>query len=440
MSKIKVCLDAGHIGPTCNQSPVVKTYYESAMVWVLHLKLKAELEARGFEVITTRASINTDMEVYARGAAAKGCDVFMSVHSNACATESVDYPIVYRAYDNLNNVDTLGLALAKKIGEVIGTKQAGRTATRQNSSGGEYYGVQRGARAVGVPYYLLIEHSFHTNTAAATWLSNDANLAKLAVAEADVLANYFGITASNTASTESKTAIIGKAQATVAQMVTFCRAGNPEPKLSSCSLEELAGMFLEEGVAEGVRGDIAWAQSLHETGYFKYGGIVTGDMNNYAGIGALNGNATGNAASFSSPRMGVRAQIQHLKAYASTAALVNECVDPRFSLVTRGSAPCVEWLGAADNPNGKGWAVPGTGYGAKVVAILNKILETEAAMEAVEEAEVDPLAEYPDWQRNGLERFQELGYVGSPAYWAERFGQPMTVGEFFGIMNNVFKE
>ena len=99
MSK-KICLDAGHVGSKYNQSPVVKTYYESAMVWALHLKLKAQLEARGFQVVTTRASIDTDLGVYERGTASKGCDVFISLHSNACGTESVDYPVVYRAYDN----------------------------------------------------------------------------------------------------------------------------------------------------------------------------------------------------------------------------------------------------------------------------------------------------------------------------------------------------
>ena len=190
MSK-KICLDAGHVGSKYNQSPVVKTYYESAMVWALHLKLKAQLEARGFQVVTTRASIDTDLGVYERGTASKGCDVFISLHSNACGTESVDYPVVYRAYDNKNNVDTLALKLAKKVGELMGTTQAGRTATRKNSSGGEYYGVLRGARAVGTPYYMLIEHSFHTNTKATKWLSEDANLDKLAVAEADILAEFF---------------------------------------------------------------------------------------------------------------------------------------------------------------------------------------------------------------------------------------------------------
>ena len=107
---------------------------------------------------------------------------------------------------------------------------------------------------------------------------------------------------------EGKTAIMGEAQATAQQMALFCRSKNAEPKLTACSLEELAELFLEEGKAEDVRGDIAFAQSLHETGYFKFGGIVQPDQNNYGGIGALNGNSAGQAASFPDPRTGVRAQ------------------------------------------------------------------------------------------------------------------------------------
>ena len=426
MSK-KICLDAGHVGSKYNQSPVVKTYYESAMVWALHLKLKAQLEARGFQVVTTRASIDTDLGVYERGTASKGCDVFISLHSNACGTESVDYPVVYRAYDNKNNVDTLALKLAKKVGELMGTTQAGRTATRKNSSGGEYYGVLRGARAVGTPYYMLIEHSFHTNTKATKWLSKDANLDKLAVAEADILAEFFGMESST--ETE-KTAIMGKAQATAQQMALFCRSKNSTPQLTSCSLEQLAEMFIEEGEAEGVRGDVAFAQSLHETGYFKFGGIVLPTQNNYAGIGALNGNATGQAASFPDPRTGVRAQIQHLKAYASTEALVNECVDPRFSLVARGVAPYVEWLGAADNPQGRGWAVPGAGYGANVVKLLDQIL-----------AYKDPGDGYPEgtpaWQKEGFEILVQRGIINSPDVWKARFDQPIMVGEILAIIGRM---
>lgn len=433
MSK-KICLDAGHVGSKYNQSPVVKTYYESAMVWALHLKLKAQLEARGFQIVTTRASIDTDLGVYERGTASKGCDIFISLHSNACGTESVDYPVVYRAYDNKNNVDTLALKLAKKVGELMGTTQAGRTATRKNSSGGEYYGVLRGARAVGTPYYMLIEHSFHTNTKATKWLSKDANLDKLAVAEADILAEFFGMESST--ETE-KTAIMGKAQATAQQMALFCRSKNSTPQLTSCSLEQLAEMFIEEGEAEGVRGDVAFAQSLHETGYFKFGGIVLPTQNNYAGIGALNGNATGQAASFPDPRTGVRAQIQHLKAYASTEALVNECVDPRFSLVARGVAPYVEWLGAADNPQGCGWAVPGAGYGANIVKLLGQIMAQETP-QAPAEPENDGYPEgTPDWQKEGFEILVQRGIINSPDVWKARFDQPIMVGEILAIIGRM---
>ena len=430
MSK-KICLDAGHVGSKYNQSPVVKTYYESAMVWVLHLKLKAQLEARGFQVVTTRASIDTDLGVYERGTASKGCDAFISLHSNACGTESVDYPVVYRAYDNKNNVDTLALKLAKKVGELMGTTQAGRTATRKNSSGGEYYGVLRGARAVGTPYYILIEHSFHTNTKATKWLSKDANLDKLAVAEADILAEFFGMESSK------KTAIMGEAKATAQQMALFCRSKNPAPQLTSCSLEQLAEMFIEEGKAEGVRGDVAFAQSLHETGYFKFGGIVLPSQNNYAGIGALNGNATGQAASFPDPRTGVRAQIQHLKAYASTEALVNECVDPRFSLVARGVAPYVEWLGAADNPQGRGWAVPGAGYGTNIVKLLGQIMAQETPQQPAE-PENDGYPEgTPAWQKEGFEILVQRGIINSPDVWKARFDQPIKVGEILAIIGRM---
>lgn len=171
-----------------------------------------------------------------------------------------------------------------------------------------------------------------------------------------------------------KTAIAGEAVATAKQMARYSLGKNPFPQLPYCTMEELAQMFLDEGRLEGIRGDIAFVQALKETGYFRYGGIVQPFQNNYAGIGALNSNAVGQAAAFPDPQTGVQAQIQHLKAYATTTSLYNPCVDPRFSFVTRGIAPYVEWLGAADNPAGMGWAVPGAGYGASVMQMLDAML------------------------------------------------------------------
>ncbi len=195
----KVCLDPGHSGTKTNTGGW--GYYESARMWDLYLLLRAALEARGFEVISTRQVITDHPEIYARGAMSKGCDCFVSLHSNACGTASVDRPVVYRAHDNWNGADTIALKIATSMAKLMGTAQNGNTATRKNSSGTEYYGNMRGARAVQTPLYLLIEHSFHTNEKASKWLLDDNNLKALAELEADILAEHYGLSANTTGAT-----------------------------------------------------------------------------------------------------------------------------------------------------------------------------------------------------------------------------------------------
>ena len=94
---MKICLDAGHQG-RYNQSPADHRYYESVMVWKLHLLQKKYLEEYGIEVITTRRREDEDKGLFARGAESKGCDLFLSDHSNAVGTgvnNQVDYPAAY---------------------------------------------------------------------------------------------------------------------------------------------------------------------------------------------------------------------------------------------------------------------------------------------------------------------------------------------------------
>ena len=175
--------------------------------------------------------------------------------------------------------------------------------------------------------------------------------------------------ASDAPDTGSQTAIMGTAKATAAQMEAYIKQVNPGV---AQSVIDMLPLYLSEGNTEGVRGDIAFAQSCLETGNFAFSGsAVTLDQNNFCGMGVTSNGLKGN--SFDTPQLGIRAQVQHLKAYASTDALANACVDPRFSYVTRGSAPYVEWLGAQENPKGVGWAT-GAGYGAKILAILEKIV------------------------------------------------------------------
>lgn len=173
------------------------------------------------------------------------------------------------------------------------------------------------------------------------------------------------------ASTKDYTKIMGNAVATAAQMQFYIKSVNP---FVAQSVIDMIPLYLSEGAAEGVRGDIAFAQSCLETGNFGFSGsAVTLDQNNFCGMGVTGNGMKGN--SFDTPQLGIRAQIQHLKAYASKDALKNALVDPRFQYVARGCAEYVEWLGQQENPDGKGWAF-GAGYGSKILTILKKVVGT----------------------------------------------------------------
>lgn len=188
--------------------------------------------------------------------------------------------------------------------------------------------------------------------------------------------------------------IIGKSEVTAVQMAAYLISKNPNARSFALPYAKL---YLEEGEAEGVRGDGAWIQSCKETGNFKFnsGTAVTFDQNNFCGLGVVKKGVKGH--SFSTPRLGIRAQIQHLKAYATTDPLVNELIDPRYKYVEKGIAPRFEDLAGR-------WARPGyntklasslqdamnkgIGYGFDIIAGIEKMKAIK-----VSEDDVKPLEE-----------------------------------------------
>jgi hypothetical protein len=136
-------------------------------------------------------------------------------------------------------------------------------------------------------------------------------------------------------------------------------------------VKELAVYYMEEAEAEGVNHDIAFAQMCLETGFLRYGGLVTPDMNNFCGLGSIGPGEPGE--SFSSARIGVRAHIQHLKAYATDAPLQNELVDPRRRWVRQGSAPLLKNLSGS-------WAAD-IQYSYKIGVILSRLYSFKPASE-----------------------------------------------------------
>lgn len=180
--------------------------------------------------------------------------------------------------------------------------------------------------------------------------------------------------------------IMGSTQTSVDQMVRYYNANTSgydtfkskyDGKYDGClakggasTINQFAQIVYEEAIAEGVKPEVVFTQCMKETAFLKYGGEVNPNQYNFAGIGAT-GSVHG--ATFENVRMGIRAQVQHLKAYGSLDKLINQCVDPRFNLVSRGSAKYVEWLGKKENPTGAGWATS-KNYGHDIVNMINVLL------------------------------------------------------------------
>ena len=201
----KICLDAGHCGKQNWNPKTSPTYWESLMAWELHLALRQELlQYDGIEVVVTRDAEEKDLELTARGRKAIGCDLFLSLHSNAVANPTYNDPtdravVIYPVSGKERN---LADALSVCITETMGLHDKPQLYQRWNSShNADYYGVIRGAASVGVPG-LILEHSFHTNKRAAEWLLNSGNLRTLAAAEAKVIAARYKCKLKNEATDE----------------------------------------------------------------------------------------------------------------------------------------------------------------------------------------------------------------------------------------------
>ena len=173
------------------------------------------------------------------------------------------------------------------------------------------------------------------------------------------------------------TNIMGTSSVTALQLSNFYKAMNKKyPSYYSQNdkeaktIEDFCKIYVEECKKEDVRVEVAFAQAMVETGYLSFGGDVDISQYNFAGMGATGNGVKGN--SFSTVRLGIRAQVQHLKCYASTDKLNGDRVDPRWGEWLRGKAPYVEWLSIPNNPYGTGWAGSAT-YAEVIKGIMENI-------------------------------------------------------------------
>ena len=201
---IRLMLDPGHDRGKYNRSPVVSEYWEGERMWRLYELLAPALRSRGFDVGCTKRQCDESVEVTARGRKAAGYDALISLHTNACSDPAVNRPIgIHLVDDDCGKIDDVSRDLAKFLSEtvekVMGTslaeQYARRSAWDRDGDGkvnDDYYGVLYGAHQVGTAAVIL-EISFHTCAASASWLMEDRNLSSLADALADTLAAYYGL-------------------------------------------------------------------------------------------------------------------------------------------------------------------------------------------------------------------------------------------------------
>ena len=381
--KMVIALDAGHGGSDSGAVNESKGLYEKTLTLKIAQYCKAELDT--YSNVSTYMTRSGDEYVglseRVKRAVNAGANAFVSFHINSAESVATGFEVwvqndsSWRYYlheqssqlgsNILSKLTALGLANRgnKESDSKSGNKYA-------DGSPADYLTVLEQSRQNNIPA-VLIEHGFiNGKPADQNLLSSESDLKSMGVADAKAIAENYGLSKGGQ-SVSSSSSIMGQSSTAVGQMVAYYEStGHSYPSSvyankGAASLRDFCQIAYEEAAAEGVRAEVLFCQAMKETGWLQFGGDVKADQCNFGGLGATGGGAQG--ATFANVREGLRAQVQHLKAYASTDALVNDCVDPRFSLVSRGCAPNLEDL------NGR-WAVPGDGYGQDILRMINLLL------------------------------------------------------------------
>ena len=189
---MKVRVDPGHYGRCINQSPVDKTYYESATVWVLGNYVAEELRKLGVQADLSRNSIDQEVPLVTRGTDSKGYDLFVSIHTNATGnsqgSDAANWPVCYVQVSGAST--EIGNRIGKALMPLFNANKW-ECYSVKNANGQDWYGVLRGAASVGTPG-LIVEHGFHTCPANVALLKQDSFLRKLAQTDAKVIYEYLG--------------------------------------------------------------------------------------------------------------------------------------------------------------------------------------------------------------------------------------------------------
>lgn len=361
---MKIAIDAGHgpdtPGKRTPDDSMREFHFNSVVARYVRDGLK---QYEGVEVLFTHTDDGSrDVPLKERTDKANTwkADVFVSIHANAFGNN----------WNDTNGIETFVYAsrpaAAVKLADAV--QRAIIRATGRHDRGvkaGDLH-VLRETKMTAI----LIECGFMTNREEAALLKSDEYRRKCATAIVDAIAEVYGLKKSGSA-----TPIAGQAQATVEQAQEWA-----QQKKAAQAFIDVAPIYWRIGAELGIRPEVGYVQAAKETGFGRFGGVVSRDFHNWCGLkttkGGSNTDPTAHAR-FPSDEVGVRAHLQHLALYAGVE-VKGEIVDPRHFPSVRGTAKTVESLG------GK-WA-PAAEYGKAIVDLLASLLATKVSTPPVDKS------------------------------------------------------
>lgn len=366
---MKICIDPGHGGK--DPGAIGSHSKEKDINLKLGLMAGEILSKHKVSVFYTRKKdVYVSLKDRCYFANKNKCDYFISIHCNSYKDESASGTETY-CYKFGGEEERLSKAIQKRIVNLNNNKDKGVKKVN-------FYVLKNTQMPA-----CLIEVMFISNPIEEKKLNDSVWQNMFAQELAFTLLNFMGMSLKidinkKNLEGESMTSIMGEPLVDSDQAEKFLHLRNPQAPY-------LAKLYLSIGKSEGVRGDIAFAQALYNTNFLKFDNGLSKDRHEYLYMDGSQYTKEG----FATPTDGIRAHIQHLKAFASTARLNTELVDPRFHLVQRGSASYWEDLD-------KKWDIPKKGYGKSIVNLWREMMNTSECIDV----KINKI--YEDWRREGI--------------------------------------
>ncbi len=405
---MKIIIDSGHGGSDLGASGFGMKEKDLNLIYARLLAVKLE----NFNIDVDRSLINDNYyspEELTNIIKKSDATLCISCHNNS-------FNSTVRGFEVIHSIHSKGI-LAKLIAEEVKKtdfpvrRVFSRESTAPSRAGKDYYYIIRDTYPEVET--IIVEFGFIDNSEDFNMLTNSMWQDKLTAALTAGIKRYISFDIA------VKTSIQGNPTLLPDQLKAALKAVN------GTANKEIVDIYYNISPMYGIKADLAFLQCIYETNWLRFTGIVKPGQNNFAGIGA---GSNSSSLSFPTVEAGVEAHIQHLFAYATTMSIPAGRIlyDKRFHLVERGSAPNWEDL------NGK-WAVPGIGYGEKIVE-LQKMVSEKYPMEVPDK----PVTPSPHWAKISHDELRSAGFLLNDH--TDTLDEPASKGVVFTLVNRIWKE